>query len=761
VLQLVKDQRSHLMMSGFLKRFDDKERIIGKGNYRWGLDELEDVFSTSVKSGQMPPLELFVDALDECNEDQVRRFVRFIGALAAEAIAQGVILQVCWASRHYPHISINKSFELHMERHNNGDIQKFVHAELLKCGTLDEVSQFEGEIVKRAQGVFLWVTLVVRKLIRAADQGLPATHLRNLLERLPTELDELLQEIFQSIDPALHSKTLRLIQWTLFSIRPLNLEELEIALGFSADGSVSSSLERFFSSLDSWERRRSLATRTHGKTLDNTSRYLERLNRYVTTLSGGLIEVITSQDGRQYLQVIHESVRSFLLQPCIHTRLDVDVCTNFSAFSSKILFEACRRFIMCPEFHYCLPPSCESFIDTEPQIIRRGWRWIGHDFTRYSLEGILRHASDAGLLGQGLSPGARKVWMQLYRRWLAIYNAFEYKGMLRTLRRGMLLTLRKRFDGLLIEAGILENDMEADREFHCVASLHWVYLELKRNSGHQANTAWRCESFQDFDHHHLNFFEGPVDYDHRKSFSHADYHNQDPSQPYFNLLELQCFYKLLEHEAHELGAYLSRQAQWIWPRLPVLSWAIKLDKQDVIRDLLLCKFDVEEPEDNGETPLCLAIRLGQMNSVKLLLSMGANLHGDGRVYETPLAAAAKHGRDEVLALLLEEIANWHVDAKEKALGRGLIAATKARHYSTMELLLRHGARVRDTDNSGRSALFYATQKKDRKATLLLLQPGAVTSDTEELRFLDEAGSKEVEEAQKCTGGLGESSLAEK
>jgi ankyrin repeat protein len=131
------------------------------------------------------------------------------------------------------------------------------------------------------------------------------------------------------------------------------------------------------------------------------------------------------------------------------------------------------------------------------------------------------------------------------------------------------------------------------------------------------------------------------------------------------------------------------------------------------------------------------------------------------VYETPLAAAAKHGRDEVLALLLEEIANWHVDAKEKALGRGLIAATKARHYSTMELLLRHGARVRDTDNSGRSALFYATQKKDRKATLLLLQPGAVTSDTEELRFLDEAGSKEVEEAQKCTGGLGESSLAEK
>src|ERR1700722_9699356 len=234
---------------------------------------------------------------------------------------------------------------------------------------LDEVSQFEGEIVKRAQGVFLWVTLVVRKLIRAADQGLPATHLRNLLERLPTELDELLQEIFQSIDPALHSKTLRLIQWTLFSIRPLNLEELEIALGFSADGSVSSSLERFFSSLDSWERRRSLATRTHGKTLDNTSRYLERLNRYVTTLSGGLIEVITSQDGRQYLQVIHESVRSFLLQPCIHTRLDVDVCTNFSAFSSKILFEACRRFIKCPEFHYCLPPSSESFVDTEPQII--------------------------------------------------------------------------------------------------------------------------------------------------------------------------------------------------------------------------------------------------------------------------------------------------------------------------------------------------------------------------------------------------------
>lgn len=95
--------------------------------------------------------------------------------------------------------------------------------------------------------------IVVQKLVKAADDGLPPTYMLNLLEKLPTELDKLLQNIFQSIDSAFRSDTLRLVQWTLFATRPLYLAELDLAFQFSTADSVPASLEDFSLPLDGRE----------------------------------------------------------------------------------------------------------------------------------------------------------------------------------------------------------------------------------------------------------------------------------------------------------------------------------------------------------------------------------------------------------------------------------------------------------------------------------------------------------------------------
>jgi len=189
------------------------------------------------------------------------------------------------------------------------------------------------------------------------------------------------------------------------------------------------------------------------------------------------VEVVTSSDRRQYLQVIHESVRDFYLQPHVHERLGLDTSTDFSLISNRTIFEACRGFILCSEFSYCLPPSIKSVIKVRALDLEMGWTWLGHPFTQYALENVPVHAAAAGLMQEDHGSDTRGTWMRLYRRWLAIFGALSGdKPDNRFLRR---------FNGLLIEAGILTNELEAAQELYCAVHLHWLYLDLKSNSDRQ------------------------------------------------------------------------------------------------------------------------------------------------------------------------------------------------------------------------------------------------------------------------------------
>jgi ankyrin repeat protein len=155
---------------------------------------------------------------------------------------------------------------------------------------------------------------------------------------------------------------------------------------------------------------------------------------------------------------------------------------------------------------------------------------------------------------------------------------------------------------------------------------------------------------------------------------------------------------------------------------------------------------MDEPDSDGETPFCLAIRLGHLNGLKMLLSMRPAAHKAGKIRGNPLTSAAEFGRDGILELLLENYHNLRNYSND--IRQALIVATKAGYHSTMKLILQHCATVEDAERSRSCALFYAAQKKDKKTTLLLLDAGAVTLKAEDLGFLDDTESKAVEEAHK-------------
>lgn len=73
-----------------------------------------------------------------------------------------------------------------MEYQNSGDIATYVHKEVKANALIDE--KLEKEIIEKANGVFMWVVLVFRRLLDAGDQGCSRAEKKQILEDLPSEV---------------------------------------------------------------------------------------------------------------------------------------------------------------------------------------------------------------------------------------------------------------------------------------------------------------------------------------------------------------------------------------------------------------------------------------------------------------------------------------------------------------------------------------------------------------------------------------------
>lgn len=107
-----------------LPQFREKEEIFQDGNFAWQETELSELFHLAICKPREQGLEIFVDDLDECHDEEVRRVVKRFEKSADEAAANGTGVKICWSSRHYPYISAKYSLEIRMEDENSRDIAR-------------------------------------------------------------------------------------------------------------------------------------------------------------------------------------------------------------------------------------------------------------------------------------------------------------------------------------------------------------------------------------------------------------------------------------------------------------------------------------------------------------------------------------------------------------------------------------------------------------------------------------------------------------
>lgn len=322
-------RKSRIFMCEFLPIFMAQENRSSSGNVNWQWSDIQRHFHSIIVQKQSSGIEIAIDALDECEEEEVRIIIRQFERSIDLARQSGVTLSVCWSSRHYPTISMLSQYgiEVTMDDNNASDIVQFVKLELPTY--LDPLlSEIQDKIILRANGVFLWAVLVSKKMLKAVDQGKNEQQLHELLESIPFELDDLFDDIFKQIDSAsLERKELICVaQWILCAFRPLTLNELYTALGSQT-------------SKTSWSSR-------PGPPTDGD---LHRLRRWVNDVSGGLFEVVGSSNNSNRVQVIHETVREYFLSPKGCVRLLTPSRELFLEDGNKELAIACFQFFLGQE----------------------------------------------------------------------------------------------------------------------------------------------------------------------------------------------------------------------------------------------------------------------------------------------------------------------------------------------------------------------------------------------------------------------------
>lgn len=255
-------------------------------NREWSVESLKMLLEEAILMLGKAPVICFIDALDECDETEIRDMIQFFEHIGDLSTERDLPFFTCFSSRHYPHITIRKGLELVLEGQegHNQDIINYIGTEL-KVGKSKKAQKIRDDVREKAAGIFMWVVLVVGILNKESDQG-RVDRLQQKLHEIPSDLHDLFRDILTR-DSNKKEQLVLCIQWVLFAKQPLSPEQLYYAIFSGIDPSA----------VSAWD----------PDEVDQDS-----IKRFILDSSKGLTDITASKN--QKIQFIHESVRDFLLK---------------------------------------------------------------------------------------------------------------------------------------------------------------------------------------------------------------------------------------------------------------------------------------------------------------------------------------------------------------------------------------------------------------------------------------------------------------
>ncbi|GJC92987.1 pfs domain-containing protein [Colletotrichum higginsianum] len=337
-------------------------------------------------------LVCFVDALDECNEEQVREMVTYFEDLGDEATNDGIHLQICFSSRHYPHIEIENGLRLTLEDQpgHEKDLEKYVRS-CLRVDTRSDAEEIKNGVLKKANGVFMWVVLVVDILNKEYARG-RIFAARRKLDEILSRMSELSKDIVRRDND--HMEDLLLcIQWILYAKWPLTREEFYFGMLCRSPEDLSVFDPDMITNSD--------------------------LDLAVVRSSKGLAEITKSKVGT--VQFIHESVRDFFIKDNGLQEIWPEIGEKFQSTGHEKLKQCCHAYInFGTTSHVDITESLSKANSPEAKELRQ---IISKElpFAEYATKHVLYHANAA----------ATEIFQHDFlkgfslREWIHLNNLFE------------------------------------------------------------------------------------------------------------------------------------------------------------------------------------------------------------------------------------------------------------------------------------------------------------------------------------------------
>ncbi|VUC23348.1 unnamed protein product [Clonostachys rosea] len=273
-------------------RWAHREGVDEEKFYSWSRLQLQRLFESLLDTGIPFDIMIFIDAVDECFGGGIREQATFWRDVTKHARKKGSRLSVCLSARHYPNVAFGNCAKVIVEHHNDHDIATYVKQKLL-CGSEREEQKWEEmrrTIIQKSTGVFLWVVLVVEKVLRMWDEGEHPRCILSQLETVPESLSSLFSQLFEGSTTASNALAIKLFRWAILAVKPLRLREWHHILAFSKQPGLSS--------LKEWRE-------SEDYTDDD-----EQLERKIKAISKGLLEVTGRPGVSQGDNIDFSSVRA-------------------------------------------------------------------------------------------------------------------------------------------------------------------------------------------------------------------------------------------------------------------------------------------------------------------------------------------------------------------------------------------------------------------------------------------------------------------
>jgi hypothetical protein len=194
----------------------------------WTWEELEKTLSRlAAKSGENFRIALFIDGLDEFSGDR-SQLISFIKRLNT-----AYQIKICVSSRPWTEFAdaLCQNPRLTIQDFTHSDILFFIndrmdsHPAFVERKRVSSTTQsLTTDIARGAEGIFLWVAVVVRSVLRSLTAGKAFTEIQRFVRSIPPDMSKLFTKIWNAIEPEWIETSSRLFQAKVAALDLINLD---------------------------------------------------------------------------------------------------------------------------------------------------------------------------------------------------------------------------------------------------------------------------------------------------------------------------------------------------------------------------------------------------------------------------------------------------------------------------------------------------------------------------------------------------------